>query len=240
MPHKVKIPVEKDAATQNGIQNDCCIHRRLLSVYQTLDEYYGPQDWWPGDSSFEIMVGAVLTQNTAWSNVEKAIGNLKAADCLDADAIVALPAADLAELIRPSGYFNLKAKRLQYFCRWYTKQGQYDELARLNTLALRDALLSTYGIGPETADDILLYAFDRPVFVIDAYTRRIFSRLEILDGDLPYEVLRSEIEGALPADSKLFNQYHALIVQHGKDICRKRPRCAQCCLRRDCASRETN
>nr|VFJ47482.1 MAG: DNA-3-methyladenine glycosylase III [Candidatus Kentron sp. FW] len=209
--------------------------RQLLSVYHTLKEYHGPQDWWPGDSPFEIMVGAILTQNTAWANVEKAIGNLKKAACLGADKIVALSLPELADLIRPSGYFNVKAKRLQHFCRWYAEQGKYDRLSRLDTFSLRDILLSVHGIGPETADDILLYAFERPTFVIDAYTRRMFSRLNISDGDLPYEILRSEIEGSLPADSRLFNEYHALIVQHGKDICRKKqPRCKSCCLQPSC------
>nr|VFK80641.1 MAG: DNA-3-methyladenine glycosylase III [Candidatus Kentron sp. SD] len=203
--------------------------KRLLSTYRILEECHGPQHWWPGDSPFEVMVGAVLTQNTAWANVEKAIGNLKAADCLDADRIAALPSADLAQLIRPSGYFNVKAKRLQHFCRWYVQKTRR-RLDRLDTVSLRSALLCVHGIGQETADDILLYAFERPVFVIDAYTRRIFSRLNIFEEHLPYETMRSEIEGALPADSELFNQYHALIVQHGKDICRKRPRCDLCCL----------
>jgi len=210
--------------------------QQLLSTYHILEGFYGPQHWWPGDSPFEIMVGAVLTQNTAWANVEKAIGNLKKADCLDANAITILPTTDLAQLIRPSGYFNVKAKRLQHFCRWYQNQGQYPTLAQADTPSLRDALLSVHGIGPETADDILLYAFGRPVFVIDTYTRRIFSRLELFEKNLPYETLRSRIEEALPADSELFNQYHALIVRHGKEICRKRPQCESCCLRGPCAA----
>nr|VFJ93787.1 MAG: DNA-3-methyladenine glycosylase III [Candidatus Kentron sp. H]VFJ94504.1 MAG: DNA-3-methyladenine glycosylase III [Candidatus Kentron sp. H]VFK00998.1 MAG: DNA-3-methyladenine glycosylase III [Candidatus Kentron sp. H] len=180
------------------------------------------------------MVGAVLTQNTAWDNVEKAIANLKRAACLDPDKIAALPTADLAESIRPSGYFNVKAKRLRHLCAWYVEQGKHPRLSRWETPALRDALLSVHGIGPETADDILLYAFERPVFVIDAYTRRIFSRLDIFPEDLPYEVLRAGCEEALPTDRALFNEYHALIVRHGKDICRKRPRCDLCCLGRIC------
>nr|VFK16340.1 MAG: DNA-3-methyladenine glycosylase III [Candidatus Kentron sp. LPFa] len=222
---------------ENGIPSDHT-RQRLLSAYHSLDEQYGPQHWWPADSPFEIMVGAVLTQNTAWANVEKAIGNLKAADCLDAERIAALPSADLAELIRPSGYFNVKAKRLGAFCRWYMDRGQHAGLSRLETHLLRKALLSVHGVGPETADDMLLYAFGRAVFVIDAYTRRIFSRLDILDGRLSYEALRSLIEGALPADNGLFSQYHALIVQHSKDICRKRPRCDGCCVRRFCVFEE--
>jgi len=211
-----------------------CHEKSLLSVYHTLEARYGPQDWWPGDSPFEIMTGAVLTQNTAWTNVEKAIANLKAADCLDPGRIVALPAADLAELIRPSGYFNVKAKRLRQFCSWYLEQGGHGPCSQWDTPSLRGALLSINGIGPETADDILLYAFQRPVFVIDAYTRRIFSRLGFFVEDLPYESMRAEFQKALPTDSDLFNEYHGLIVRHGKDICRKRPRCDLCCLRGHC------
>nr|VFK19754.1 MAG: DNA-3-methyladenine glycosylase III [Candidatus Kentron sp. LFY] len=206
---------------------------RLVSTYHILEEYYGSQHWWPGDSPFEIMVGAILTQNTAWTNVERAIGNLKVAGCLDAERIIALPSGELARLIRPSGYFNVKAKRLQHFCRWYIDNDSA-RLIGLDTPSLRAALLSVHGVGPETADDILLYAFGRPVFVIDAYTRRIFSRLKIFDADLPYETLRSRIEEVLPADNGLFNQYHALIVRHGKEICRKRPQCDLCCLRQFC------
>nr|VFJ51543.1 MAG: DNA-3-methyladenine glycosylase III [Candidatus Kentron sp. DK]VFJ57339.1 MAG: DNA-3-methyladenine glycosylase III [Candidatus Kentron sp. DK] len=212
----------------------------LLSVYHALEAHYGPQDWWPGDSPFEIMVGAVLTQNTAWSNVEKAIANLKAADCLDPGRITTLPAADLAELIRPSGYFNVKAKRLRHFCSWYLEQGGHGTCSQWDTPALRRALLSINGIGPETADDILLYAFQRPIFVIDAYTRRIFSRLGFFVEDLPYESLRAGFEAALPTDGDLFNEYHALIVHHGKDICRKRPRCGLCCLRVRCINSGLN
>ncbi|VFN01832.1 MAG: DNA-3-methyladenine glycosylase III [Candidatus Kentron sp. G] len=214
--------------------------QRLLSVYHTLENCHGPQHWWPGDSPFEVMAGAVLTQNTAWGNVEKAITNLKAAGCLDPDRIGALSLTDLAGLIRPSGYFNVKAKRLQQLCLWYAEQGAHRRLSRLDTASLRDALLRVHGIGPETADDIVLYAFDRPVFVIDAYTRRIFSRLEIFPADLPYETLRAGFEQALPADTELFNEYHALIVRHGKEICRKRPRCDLCCLRWICINSDSS
>ncbi|MEE8342624.1 MAG: endonuclease III domain-containing protein [Gammaproteobacteria bacterium] len=208
--------------------------RLLLSVYRRLYRHYGDRNWWPADSPFEVMVGAVLTQNTAWTNVERAIANLKSNRALDAKVLAELSPQLLAEWIKPSGYFNIKAKRLQNFCRWYVAQNGYRELQKESTDILRTALLSVNGVGPETADDILLYAFDRPVFVIDAYTRRLMSRLGILDGDQDYESLRAAFESALQPDVTLFNQYHALIVEHGKNICRPRPRCGDCVLRSDC------
>ena len=191
---------------------------------------HGPQDWWPGDSRFEIMVGAVLTQNTAWTNVERAIGNLKKAKVLTAEAIVAAYPKRLATWLKPSGYFNVKAKRLKAMCKWLIAQGGMRKLARLPTPELRAQLLAVNGIGPETADDILLYAFDRPVFVVDAYTRRLFSRLNISNGAEDYETLRRQFEESLPPDVPLFNEYHALIVTHGKHICRTKPLCDRCCL----------
>jgi endonuclease-3 related protein len=208
--------------------------RQLTTVYNTLYRCYGPQHWWPGDSPFEIMVGAVLTQNTAWSNVEKAIANLVAHDRLDAGRIVGARKEQLARLLKPSGYFNIKAQRLRNFCRWYLAAGGYQALAEMPTGELRRALLTVNGIGPETADDILLYAFERPVFVIDAYTRRLLSRLRLCRGDEPYDDLRLMIEAALGADAALFNEYHALIVHHAKDVCRVRPLCAGCVLQRRC------
>ncbi len=209
----------------------------LRRVFELLHRAYGPQRWWPGDTPFEVMVGAVLTQNTAWSNVEKAIANLKAADALDAAAIVGTWPERLAAWLKPSGYFNIKARRLQNFCTWYLEAGGEEHLRRQKTAALRTALLAVNGIGPETADDILLYAFDRPVFVIDAYTRRLFSRLGIVRGDESYEELRHHFEQALGTTQRevpLFNEYHALIVIHAKNVCRKRPLCSVCCLCRYC------
>ncbi|HEY5720277.1 MAG TPA: endonuclease, partial [Gammaproteobacteria bacterium] len=181
--------------------------RRLRAVYRRLLERYGPQHWWPAESPFEVMVGAVLTQNTAWSNVERAIANLRAADALSAERILALGPAELAARLRPSGYFNVKAARLRHFCSWYLEQGGRARLARWGTGRLRDALLGVHGIGAETADDILLYAFARPVFVIDAYTRRLCARLGLARGDEPYEVLRAAFEQALGPDVPLFNEY---------------------------------
>ena len=206
-------------------------------VYCRLHAVYGPQHWWPGDSRFEIMVGAVLTQNTAWSNVEKAIAQLKRARALSPEAIARAPHARLARWLRPSGYFNIKARRLKSMCRWLIAQGGVRRLARRETPELRHALLAVHGIGPETADDILLYAFHRPVFVIDAYTRRLFARLGLVQGDEGYETLRHLFESALVPSAPLYNAYHALIVRHGKDVCRKPPRCSSCCLAGGCPSR---
>jgi endonuclease-3 related protein len=203
-----------------------------MSVYQQLFERYGVQHWWPAESPFEVMVGAVLTQNTAWSNVAKAIANLKAVDALSLESLLAMPRESLAAQIRPAGYFNIKTQRLRNLCRFLQ---QHPELAQLDTLTLRKQLLSVKGIGPETADDILLYAFHRPVFVIDAYTRRLFSRLGSIADDCAYESLRGGFEGALASDVDLFNEYHALIVIHGKTHCRTKPRCDDCPLLDRCA-----
>lgn len=210
--------------------------RKLRTVFDVLLRHYGRQYWWPGDTPFEIMVGAVLTQNTAWSNVEMAIDNLVARNRLDPAAIVAARNDHLAGWLRPSGYFNVKAARLKNFCRWYLRAGGFGVLDRMDTGALRQALLGVNGVGKETADDILLYAFDRPVFVIDAYTRRLFARLGLFVGDEDYDAMRLAIEQVLGPDVPLFNEYHALVVRHAKDICRVRPRCAGCVLKRRCPS----
>lgn len=207
-------------------------------VYKKLLATYGRQNWWPADSPFEVMLGAILTQNTAWANVERAIANLKYQSCLSPQAILETSQQELAEWLKPSGYFNIKAQRLRNFCQWYVDEGEFSGLVSIETEMLRKQLLSVNGIGPETADDILLYAFERPVFVIDAYTRRIFSRLALLDRDAGYESLRHQFESGLKADAALFNEYHALIVCHAKDICKKRPNCDACCLSEECPSRE--
>lgn len=206
----------------------------IQRVYQVLLRSYGPQDWWPGDSPFEIMVGAVLTQNTAWTNVEKAISNLKDANALSAEAIVSAHPESLADWLKPSGYFNVKARRLRAFCQWLLDQGGEAPLKQRDTRTLRNDLLAVHGIGPETADDMLLYAFERPVFVIDAYTRRIFSRVGLIAGDENYEALRQKFETELGSDVQMFNEYHALLVEHGKSVCNKSPKCAVCCLITDC------
>jgi len=206
----------------------------LRAIFARLSVAYGPQRWWPGDTPFEVMVGAVLTQNTAWSNVERAVENLKAAGRLEAAAIAADEPARLAELIRPAGYFNVKARRLQNLCRLLLEQGGEAALANRSTGELRQRLLAVKGIGPETADDILLYAFARPVFVVDAYTRRIFTRLGLISGGESYEQLRHGCETALGSDTAMYNEYHALIVHHAKQACRTHPECGGCVLRDLC------
>ena len=177
------------------------------------------------------MVGAILTQNTAWTNVEKAIASLKKAQCLDARDIAGLELDRLAEMIRSSGYFNIKARRLKAFCEWLLANGGESAIEQYATGDLRQALLEVHGIGPETADDMVLYAFNRPVFVIDAYTRRIFFRLGLITGDEGYETLRAMFESKLEADVDLYNEF---IVMHGKDICRVKPACDQCSLANQC------
>ncbi|MEW6446072.1 MAG: endonuclease III domain-containing protein [Pseudomonadota bacterium] len=206
----------------------------LRETFEQLDAAYGPQNWWPGDTPLEIMIGAVLTQNTAWSNVERAMANLKAAEALSVEALLTLPTDALAALIRPAGYFNVKARRLRALLEWLDAQGGPEALSAWPTDRLRGGLLSVYGVGPETADDIVLYAFQRPVFVIDAYTRRILGRLGQADPMADYETLRAQVEAAFGPDVPLFNQFHALLVAHGKDVCRPSPRCGQCVLARSC------
>lgn len=206
----------------------------IREIYSKLLAANGKQRWWPGDSVFEIMVGAVLTQNTAWTNVERAIANLAQVRALTPEAIVRAHPRRLGKWLRPSGYFNIKSRRLKAMCRWLIGQGGIRKIARFPTDELRRALLAVHGIGPETADDILLYAFNRPVFVIDAYTRRIFSRLGMIKGSENYELLKRLFEESLEPDPQLFNEYHALIVIHGKNICRKKPRCDICVLASRC------
>jgi len=212
-------------------------HVVIAEAYQALFAANGHQRWWPGDSAFEIMVGAVLTQNTAWTNVEKAITNLKKAKALTPQAIVKAHPKKLAGWLKPSGYFNIKVRRVKAMCAWLMMQGGVRRLAKVPTSELRHALLAVHGIGPETADDILLYAFHRPVFVIDAYTRRLFHRLGLITGKEDYETLRQLFEKVLDADVQLFNEYHALIVIHGKDVCKKKPLCNHCCLAKRCSFR---
>jgi endonuclease-3 related protein len=206
--------------------------QELIEIYQLLFDDFGPQHWWPGESRIEIITGAILTQNTNWSNVEKAINNLKAADCLSAEKLHSLELSKLAELIRPAGYFNIKAKRLNNFLDWLFENynGNLTNLESLRTELLREELLAVKGIGRETADSILLYAFDRPVFVVDAYTARITIRHRLIEPDADYEQLRYLFESNLPEDIQLFNEYHALLVRAGKDFCRPKAKCPSCPL----------
>jgi endonuclease-3 related protein len=203
-----------------------------LAIYERLRSAHGPRGWWPGESAFEIAVGAILVQNTAWVNVEKALAVLREKGQLSFAAMRRLEPEALAPLIRSSGYFNVKARRLLAFVRFLEREygGRIQRMQREERLVLRAKLLAVPGIGPETADSIALYAAGHPVFVVDAYTRRIFGRLGFMRGDEPYEVVRERFESALPPDAALYNDYHAQIVHLGKDFCRTVPRCPGCCL----------
>lgn len=206
--------------------------KKLTRFYNRLLEAYGPQHWWPGETAFEVIVGAILTQNTAWQNVEKAIAQLKRARLLTPHALHCVSEKRLASLIRPSGYFNIKAKRLKGFIRFLFKEyrGSLKEMFKEPLEILREKLLRVKGIGPETADSILLYAGGYPTFVVDAYTRRVFSRHRLVPEDVGYEPLKSFFTSHLPPDAALFNEYHALLVKVGKERCRKDPLCNGCPL----------
>ena len=214
--------------------------KQLGSIFERLQERYGARNWWPAESPFEVCVGAILTQNTNWGNVEKAIARLKGAGRLSVEGIATLQTEELAALIRPAGYFNVKAGRLQEFVTFLQAEagGNLDQLFMHDRQHLRRLLLDVRGIGPETADSILLYAGNLPSFVVDAYTKRIFSRLGLVDALIGYEPLRDFFMERLPEDARLYNEYHALIVEHGKQYCRPRPLCAGCCLADSCASRQ--
>lgn len=212
----------------------------LLTIYRRLLDAYGPQGWWPGDSSFEMIAGAILTQAAAWRNVEQALGNLREAGIDDWPAVHHRAVDDLAAIIRPSGYYNAKARKLKAFaahlCDHYG--GRLEALFASDTDTLRRELLSIHGIGPETADDILVYAAGRPSFVIDAYTIRIMRRIGITPagGANGYDAWQAMFHAAVPADVRLHNEYHALLDRHHKAACAKNaPRCAGCCLRDLCA-----
>ena len=224
---KVQPVNEEQAATRD-------LPAVLTEVYQRLFQSYGPQGWWPGDGSLDVIIGAILTQAAAWTNVEMAIGNLKEADCWSLEAIDSLTEDALGAIIRPSGYFNAKARKLKAFASHLrlNHAGDLDKMLSQDTGPLRDELLSIHGIGPETADDIVLYAAGKPSFVIDAYTHRIVQRLGI-SGDIPsnnYHRLQSVFHDNLPADAPMFNEYHALLDRHAKEACAKKPRCEGCCL----------
>ena len=209
------------------------LDERLIDVYRRLLARYGPQSWWPGDSPFEVIVGAILTQSAAWTGVARAIDNLKAAGMLSPAALRAVPIEELAVLIRPSVYFNAKSGKLRAFVEHLGEHhdDDLDAMFRQDVDTLRRELLSIHGIGEETADDILLYAAGKPVFVIDAYTRRILARLGITPPIDRYEAYQSLFMDCLPRDEGLFNEYHALLDRHGVEACRKRlPLCESCCL----------
>jgi endonuclease-3 related protein len=205
----------------------------LMRYFTAMSEKLGPMRWWPARTPFEVIVGAILTQNTSWGNVERAIANLRSAQMLTPSAISAARMARLAALVRPSGYFRQKAKKLKAFVRFLQRDygGSLKRMFETPTEVLREKLLSVHGIGPETADSILLYAGEFAVFVVDAYTHRIFGRHGITNGKADYENVRALVEAALPRDSQLFNEFHALVVNTAKNWCRKKePRCAECPL----------
>jgi endonuclease-3 related protein len=205
----------------------------LMKIFNKLYETYGPRHWWPGETPFEVMVGAILTQNTSWRNVEKAIDRLKARRLLNVKGIHRLKRKELASLIKSSGYYRIKADRLKAFVNFIVEGygGSIEKMRRGELEVLRQELLHVNGVGPETADSILLYGLKKPIFVIDAYTKRILARHRIVLEKAPYDELQKLFMDHLPRDEKLFNEYHALLVHLGKTLCKKIPKCALCPLK---------
>jgi len=209
--------------------------RELEEIFDLLYSAYGAQHWWPGETRDEIIIGAILTQNTNWKNAATAINNLKKKDLVSLHRIVELSITELAQLIRSSGYYNQKAERLKDVAEFFMKQESFENF---DLDIQRNLLLKINGIGPETADSILLYAFNEPVFVIDAYTKRIFSRIGYIDVGASYEQTQNFFMNNLIHDTRFFNEYHALIVKHAKECCQKIPHCANCPLNNKCSARD--
>ena len=209
------------------------MQRLLMNIYRKLYKAYGPRNWWPGETSFEVMVGAILTQNTSWRNVEKAIQRLKEDGMLNPEGIHRLKKTELAPLIRSSGYYRIKADRLKSFIDFLFEEygGDIKRMKRERLATLREKLLGVKGIGPETADSILLYGLEKPIFVVDAYTKRILSRHGLISEKASYEEVQKLFMEHLPPDEKLFNEYHALFVHLGKTLCKKKPQCYICPLK---------
>jgi endonuclease-3 related protein len=206
---------------------------KLLQIYNRLYRHFGPQHWWPAKTPFETSIGAILTQNTAWSNVEKAINNLKKEKLLDLKKISKISTGRLASLIKPAGYFNVKAKRLQSFFDYLNSEkcgNSLSQLRKVSSLEMRKRLLAVKGIGPETADSIMLYALNKPLFVVDAYTKRIFSRHGFVSETAAYDEIKRLFETNLSRSVKLYNEYHALIVRLAKECCKTTPICDKCPL----------
>jgi len=216
--------------------------KHLLKIYHSFFERFGPQHWWPGETPFEVIIGAILTQNTSWKNVEKAINSLKASGYFTPKGLYDVPIDRLAQLIRSSGYFNVKAKRLKNFLAFLFNEyeGDLEAMLEEDGVKLRDKLLKVNGLGPETVDSILLYAAGFPVFVVDAYTRRIFSRHEDIKGDATYHQIQTLFMESLPRNENLYNEYHALIVRVGKELCKKKPLCHICPIEYDLHKRSKN
>jgi endonuclease-3 related protein len=212
--------------------DDQSLGRTLTDIYRRLLDGFGRQHWWPAEEPFEVIVGAILTQSAAWGNVEKAIANLKAAEALSPAKLRRLQLPRLARLVRPCGYYNAKALKLKSFAFWLGNHYNDDlnKLFATSTEELRQQLLSVHGIGRETADSILLYAAGKPIFVIDAYTRRILSRIGLVPEKVSYAGYQAFFMEHLSPDAQMFNEYHALLVHLGKDFCRRHPLCSQCCL----------
>lgn len=206
--------------------------RILREIFDSMQKHFGLTHWWPGDSPFEIALGAILTQNTAWTNVEKALDNVKAKDWLSPRALTEAPQEEVEQVLRPSGYYRQKTERVRLFCNHLLEQydGRMEKMAERPLAELREELLSLKGIGPETADDILLYACDKEVFVIDAYTRRIFSRCGLVEEKIAYHLLQGLIESNFKKDLKDYQEFHGLIVWTAKDFCKKKPVCEGCPL----------
>lgn len=209
--------------------------RSLLTIYDLLYAKFGPRHWWPGDTKIEIIIGAILTQNTSWANVERAIRNIKKERALSVSRLSDISEKKLARLIRPSGYYNIKADRIKKFLRFLNMHhnGSINKMFRSDLYELREKLLSVKGIGQETADSILLYAGNKPVFVVDAYTKRVLSRHGLINEDADYEEMQSLFMSNLKKDERLFNEFHALIVELGKSVCKSRkPLCSMCPIRK--------
>ena len=204
----------------------------LRQVYERLLAAFGPQHWWPGESPFEVVVGAILTQNTSWKNVEKAIDNLRRHDLLEPHALFEVPPEELEELLRPAGYFRIKARRLRNLLAYIVERydGSLETMFATGLPALREELLGVNGIGPETADSILLYGGGLPTFVVDTYTHRVLARHGWIEFDADYHAIKDHFESNLNEDPALYNEYHALIVRVGHKHCRKTPKCQGCPL----------
>jgi endonuclease-3 related protein len=208
--------------------------KNLLAIYDALERHFGDLNWWPAEAPFEVIVGAILTQNTNWKNVEAAIQNLKKERCLVPEKLYRARVERIAALIRSSGYYRVKARRLKKFLEFLFDEyrGYVESMFGEDWRTLRKKLLTIHGIGEETADSILLYAGHKPVFVVDQYTRRIFTRHGLIDGKENYAEIQRFIMDRLPVDVTLYNQYHALLVNTGKQFCKKEPKCTPCPLGR--------
>ncbi len=229
----MKVRVFDDGGTKRAAGESGNMAHRLVTIYNAMNDHFGDLSWWPGETAFDVAVGAILTQNTNWKNVERAIANLRKENLLHPDALYKTDPGRVAELIRPAGFFNVKTRRLRAFLEFLqcNYEGNMEAMSGEETGALRKRLLSVNGVGEETADSILLYGFQKPVFVVDAYTRRIFTHHGFIDERWTYHDVQRLFMDNLPQDSALYNQYHALIVETAKRFCRTQPLCMGCPLK---------